>query len=70
MLDINLIINYSSDIKNKLLSFGVKKVDYVEIIDVKTLKKPKNKKFNLFLEPSKHLNTFSAFKAAKSKGKL
>ena len=37
-----------SIIKNKLLSFGVKKVDYVEIIDVKTLKKPKNKKFNLF----------------------
>ena len=37
-------------IKNKLLSFGVKKVDYVEIIDLKTLKKPKKNKskFNLF----------------------
>ena len=39
-----------SQIRNKLLSVGVKKVDYVEIVDLKTLKKPrKNKtKFNLF----------------------
>ena len=37
-------------IKNKLLFLGAKKVDYVEIIDSKTLKKPKknNTKFNLF----------------------
>ena len=35
-------------IKNKLLSAGAKKVDYVEIIDLKTLKKPKKNKFNLF----------------------
>ena len=37
-----------SKIKNKLLSLGAKKVDYVEIIDLKTLKKPKKNKFNLF----------------------
>ncbi len=38
------------EIKNKLLSVGAKKVDYVEIIDLKTLKKPKKNKskFNLF----------------------
>tara|TARA_B100000700_G_C14897290_1_gene785640 strand:- start:354 stop:1169 length:816 start_codon:yes stop_codon:yes gene_type:complete len=37
-------------IKNKLLYLGAKKVDYVEIIDLKTLKKPKKniKRFNLF----------------------
>ena len=35
-------------IKNKLLSLGAKKVDYIKIIDLKTLKKPRNKKFNLF----------------------
>tara|TARA_B100000700_G_scaffold313655_1_gene398990 strand:+ start:89 stop:898 length:810 start_codon:yes stop_codon:yes gene_type:complete len=31
-----------------LLSLGVKKVDYVEIINLKTLKKPKTDKFNIF----------------------
>jgi len=44
-------VNYSFlKIKNKLLFLGAKKVDYVEIIDSKTLKKPKknNTKFNLF----------------------
>ena len=35
-------------IKNKLLDLGVNKVDYVEPIDLKTLKKPKKNKFNLF----------------------
>ena len=35
-------------IKNKLLSLGAKKVDYIEMLDLKTLKKPKKNKFNLF----------------------
>jgi len=35
-------------IKNKLLNAGVKKVDYVELFDIKTLKKPKRNKYNLF----------------------
>ena len=37
-------------VKIKLLSAGVKKIDYVKIIDLKTLKKPKKNinKFNLF----------------------
>ena len=35
-------------IRKKLSSFGVKKIDYVEILDLKTLKKPKKNKFNLF----------------------
>ena len=35
-------INYNFyKIKNKLLSAGAKKVDYVELLDLKTLKKPK-----------------------------
>ena len=35
-------INYNfSQIKNKLLSLGVRKIDYIEIVDLKTLKKPK-----------------------------
>jgi pantoate--beta-alanine ligase len=42
-------VNFNfSKIKNKILSLGAKKVDYVEIIDLKTLKKPKKNKFNLF----------------------
>ena len=44
-------VNYSFiKIKKKLLSLGAKKVDYVEIIDLETLKKPKKNKakFNLF----------------------
>ena len=42
-------INYNfSQIKNKLLSLGVRKIDYIEIVDLKTLKKPKKNKFNLF----------------------
>ena len=35
-------------IKNKLLSEGVKKVDYIELIDLNTLQKPKKNKYNLF----------------------
>ena len=35
-------------IKNKLHLLGAKKIDYVEMIDLKTLSKPKRKKFNLF----------------------
>jgi len=37
-----------SQIKNKLLLLGARKVDYIEILDLKTLKKPKKNKFNLF----------------------
>ena len=39
--------NYKK-IKSILLSIGANKVDYVKIIDLKTLKKPKRNKFNLF----------------------
>tara|TARA_Y100001970_G_scaffold283085_1_gene397424 strand:+ start:676 stop:1485 length:810 start_codon:yes stop_codon:yes gene_type:complete len=35
-------------IKKNLLLLGAKKVDYVEIIDLKKLQKPKKNKFNLF----------------------
>jgi len=35
-------------IENKLLSMGAKKVEYIKLINLKTLKKPKNNKFNLF----------------------
>ena len=42
-------VNYNFfKIKNKLLSLGAKKVDYIEMLDLKTLKKPKKNKFNLF----------------------
>tara|TARA_B100000214_G_scaffold360983_1_gene323911 strand:- start:46 stop:855 length:810 start_codon:yes stop_codon:yes gene_type:complete len=48
----NLIIRKTKHnfkkIKNHLLSMGAKKVDYVEIINLKTLKKSKKNKFNLF----------------------
>ena len=39
-----------NQIKKILLSAGVKKVDYIEILDLKTLKRPKKNKtkFNLF----------------------
>ena len=40
-------LNYSQ-VRKKIISFGVKKLDYVEILDLKTLKKPKKNKFNLF----------------------
>jgi pantothenate synthetase len=38
------------EIKNKLSALGVKKVDYIEPIDLKTFEKPKKNKmkFNLF----------------------
>ena len=39
--------NYNK-IKKELLSAGAKKIDYVELIDLKTLKKPKKNKYNLF----------------------
>ncbi len=35
-------------IKKKIISMGAKKVDYIKLIDLKTLKKPKENKFNLF----------------------
>ena len=37
-----------NEIKKEILSMGVKKVDYIKIIDLKTLKKPRKNKFNLF----------------------
>ena len=41
--------NYNfNNIKKKLLLAGVRKVEYVEPIDLKTLKKPKKNKYNLF----------------------
>ena len=38
-------------ILNKLKDLGIKKVDYIEFLDTKTLKKPKNRKtnFNIFV---------------------
>ena len=42
-------INYNFYIiKKKLLLAGAKKVDYVEPLDLRTLKKPKGNKYNLF----------------------
>ena len=35
-------------IKKEIISMGVKKVDYIKIIDLNTLKKPRKNKFNLF----------------------
>ena len=35
-------------IKKKIVSMGVNKVDYIKLIDLKTLKKPRKNKFNLF----------------------
>ena len=35
-------------IKKKIISLGAKKVDYIKIIDLNTLKKPNKNKFNLF----------------------
>ena len=42
------ISHNSIKIKKKLLILGAKKVDYVEILNLKTIKKPKKNKFNLF----------------------
>ena len=36
------------EIKKKIISMGVNKVDYIKVIDLKTLKRPKKNKFNLF----------------------
>ena len=38
-------------IYNKIKAFGVKKIDYIEFLNLKTLKKPKSKKskFNIFV---------------------
>ena len=35
-------------IKKKIVSMGINKVDYIKLIDLKTLKKPRKNKFNLF----------------------
>ena len=35
-------------IKKKVISMGVNKVDYIKLIDLKTLKRPRKNKFNLF----------------------
>ena len=39
------------NIFSKIKKLGVKKIDYIECLDLKTLKKPKNKKsnFNIFI---------------------
>ena len=37
-----------NEIKKKIISMGVNKVDYIKLIDLKTLKKPRKNKFNLF----------------------
>ena len=37
-----------NEIKKKIMSMGVKKVDYIKLIDLKTLKRPRTSKFNLF----------------------
>ena len=41
------IFNFN-EIKKEIISMGVKKVDYIKIIDLNTLKKPRKNKFNLF----------------------
>ena len=41
------IFNFN-EIKKKIISMGVNKVDYIKLIDLKTLKRPKTNKFNLF----------------------
>ena len=43
----NQIYNFSR-IKKKVISMGAKSVDYIKLIDLKTLKEPKKNKFNLF----------------------
>ena len=37
-----------NEIKKKIISMGVNKVDYIKILDLKTLKRPTKNKFNLF----------------------
>ena len=37
-----------NEIKKKIISMGVSKVDYIKLIDLKTLKVPRRNKFNLF----------------------
>ena len=37
-----------NEIKKKIISMGVNKVDYIKLIDLKTLKRPRKNKFNLF----------------------
>ena len=42
-------INFNlNEVKKKLILLGAQKVDYIEILDLKNLKKPKGNKFNLF----------------------
>ncbi len=47
----NSLINKSSSIKKILFKIGVNKVDYVKILNIKTLKKPRsrNEKFRIFI---------------------
>ena len=49
-IKLNKIKNDLSKIKKEIIFLGAKKVDYIEILDLKTLKKPKRNKsnFNLF----------------------
>ena len=35
-------------IKKRIMTMGAKKVDYIKLIDLKTMRKPKKNKFNLF----------------------
>ncbi len=37
-----------NEIKKKIISMGVSKVDYIKLVDLKTLKRPRKNKFNLF----------------------
>ena len=47
----NIKLFNSSVLKKKLINLGVSKVDYLEIINLKKLKKPKNRKenYNIFV---------------------
>ena len=43
-----LISFYKKKLNSKIILLGAQKVDYIEILDLKNLKKPKGNKFNLF----------------------
>ena len=50
--EIKIEINFKIiNIKKDLISLGVNKIDYIELYNTKTLKKPKNKreKFKIFI---------------------
>ena len=40
--------DHFNEIKKKIISMGVSKVDYIKLVDLKTLKRPRKNKFNLF----------------------